>query len=61
MKTSVRLSVISSVAILSLSAGAMAADPAKTFNFGGDVELDITADDGGRCTAAISPTVGVSS
>lgn len=46
MKTSVLLGVISSVAILSLSAGAMAADPAKTFNLGGDVELDITADDG---------------
>lgn len=50
MKMSIRLSVISSVAILSLSAGAMAADAAaaspKTFTFGGDVELDITADDG---------------
>nr|WP_308873469.1 carbohydrate porin [Thiothrix subterranea] len=46
MKTSVLLSVISSVAILSLSASAMAADPVKTFTFGGNVELDVTADDG---------------
>ncbi|MBO0614012.1 MAG: hypothetical protein RL122_1959 [Pseudomonadota bacterium] len=50
MKMSIRLSVISGIAMLSLSVGAMAADAAaspKTFTFGGDVELDITADDGG--------------
>ncbi|QTR47564.1 carbohydrate porin [Thiothrix litoralis] len=51
MKTSVRLSVVSSLAVLLMSAGAMAADaaasPSKTFTIGGDVQLDITADDGG--------------
>ncbi|WP_028488074.1 carbohydrate porin [Thiothrix lacustris] len=49
MKTSVRLSVVSSLAVLLMSAGAMAADaaasPSKTFTFGGDVELDITSND----------------
>ena len=50
MKTSVRLSVVSSLVVLSLSSGVMAADaaaPSTNFTFGGDVELDLTGDDGG--------------
>ncbi len=50
MKTSVRLSVVSSLVVLSLSSGVMAVDaatPSKNFTFGGDVELDLTTDNGG--------------